>query len=67
MKSFTLEQENASLKEQLENELSSVNYKNQCNDMENDNLLLLQQKGFNYCLLIKINFYKLKYFYIYIL
>lgn len=47
MKSFTLEQENASLKEQLEEDLSSVNNKNHCNDIDNDKLLLLQQKGSN--------------------
>lgn len=58
MRSFTLEQENASLKEQLQKDLSSDNYKNQCNDIENDNLLLLQQKGTNY-LQIKIKILKL--------
>lgn len=45
MESSKLEQENASLKEELENEIFSVNYKKQCNDVENDNLILLQQKG----------------------
>lgn len=40
-----LEQENASFKEQLEKVIYSVNCKTQCNDVENDNLILLQQKG----------------------
>lgn len=45
MDNFELKQENASLKEQLENEISSVNHEKQYNDVENDNLMLLQQKG----------------------
>lgn len=44
MESSELEQENASLKEQLERDILFVN-KKQCNDIENDNLILLQKKG----------------------
>lgn len=47
METSELEQENALLKEQLEKEILSVHNKNQCNDIENDNLILLQQKGIN--------------------
>jgi len=45
METSELEQENTSLKEQLEKEILSVNSKKQCLDIENDNLILLQQKG----------------------
>lgn len=46
MENSALGQENAILKEQLENEISSTNnYDKQCNNVGNDNLMLLQQKG----------------------
>lgn len=38
-------QEIASLKEQLEIEMSSTDGNNKCNDVCNDDLMLLQQKG----------------------
>jgi len=46
METSALEQENVSLKEQLEKEILSVNDKKQYNDIDNDNLILLQKKGF---------------------
>jgi len=45
MKTSAIEQENVSLKEQLEKEISSVNEKQQYNDIDNDNLIILQKKG----------------------
>lgn len=57
MESSALQQENLSLKEQLETEMSSVNSKKHFYD-ENENLILLKQKG------IKIfNYFKTKMFY----
>jgi len=45
METSALEQENISLKEQLEKESSSVNDIKQDNDIDNDNLILLKKKG----------------------
>jgi len=45
MEHSALEQENESLKEQLENEISSAEYRKQCNNVENNDLILLHQKG----------------------
>lgn len=45
METSTLQQENAALKDQLETEIASISNKKQCKDVENDNLILLQQKG----------------------
>jgi len=46
IKTSALEQENVSLKEQLEKEISSVNEKENYNyDIDNENLILLQKKG----------------------
>lgn len=57
MESSVLQQENLSLKEQLETEISSaVDSKKHCYD-ENENLILLQQKG-----IIIFNYYKTKMF-----
>jgi len=44
MENSALEQENVSLKEQLEKESSSVNDKKQY-DIDNENLILLKKKG----------------------
>lgn len=40
-----LEQKNASMKEHIEKELFSYNFSKPCNNLENYNLILLQQKG----------------------
>lgn len=62
METSALEQENLSLKEQLEKGSSSVNDIKQDNDIDNDNLILLKKKGTKQLLkilnniLIKINF-----------
>lgn len=40
-----LNQENVSLREQLKEEIPFFHYNKQCNDDENENLILLQQKG----------------------
>ncbi|KAL5235793.1 hypothetical protein ACI65C_003203 [Semiaphis heraclei] len=45
MENSALEQENVSLKEQLEKESSSVNDKKQYNDIENENLISLKKKA----------------------
>lgn len=46
IKTSALEQENVSLKEQLEKEISSVNEKeNYNNDIDNENIILLQKKA----------------------
>lgn len=49
MEKSILQQENSSLKDQLEKEISSADYKIQYNDVENENLLILQQKGNKTC------------------
>lgn len=46
METSALEQENVSLKEHIEKEMSSVNDKKQCHSIDNENLIFLQQKGF---------------------
>lgn len=62
METSALEQENLSLKEQLEKGSSSVNDIKQDNDIDNDNLILLKKKGTKQLLkklnniMIKINF-----------
>lgn len=58
IKTSALEQENVSLKEQLEKEISSVNEKeNYNNDIDNENLILLQKKGIKK----KKNYYKINF------
>lgn len=45
METSALEQENVFLKEQLEKESSSIDDKKQYNDIDNENLILLKEKG----------------------
>lgn len=57
IKTSALEQENVSLKEQLEKEISSVNEKENYNyDIDNENLILLQKKGIKKKSYYKIDF-----------
>jgi hypothetical protein len=58
MEKSILQQENSSLKDQLEKQISSANPKIQYNDIENEHLLILLQKGIKTKIFatIKINF-----------
>lgn len=45
MEKSIIQQENSSLKDQIEKQISSANPKIQYNDIENEHLLILLQKG----------------------